>query len=53
MKSNLKRIKQLSKAANILPQQRVPENPNLTALTKSILESPDRDRILAWLAKQH
>ena len=52
MKSNLNRIKKLTEAAGIIPQQPVPVNPNVTELTEAILESPDRDRILTWLAKQ-
>ena len=52
MKSNFSRIRKLSQAAGIVPQQRVPVDPNTTTLAKAILESPDCDRILRWLAAQ-
>lgn len=52
MKSNLRQIRKLSQAAGIVPQQSVPVDRKLTEMTKAILESPNRDCILAWLSKQ-
>ena len=52
MRSNLKRIKELSQAAAIVSPQPRPVDQKLTEMTEAILQSPDRDRILQWLAQQ-